>query len=257
MSHSNVKKKTTMKAFHDDSEIKAKYLARVRSHRAADELIRGKGWDGHRGCAIGCTLEAYDHSRYPIELGIPEQLAHLEDWLFERLPVADAMAWPERVLSSIHVGADLSRVWPELAIWMLVDPAHGVLQDAVDISTRAAIVDVADLYRRTDEVSPDEWEAAHLAAAREAAAETAAVRASAAAAATAAAAVRASTARATAREAAWAAAAAATAARAAAAWAATAAAAAAARAATYAERAAPETWINVAADKLIALLESA
>jgi hypothetical protein len=190
----------TMRAYHGDSEIKAKYLARVRSHRAADELIHGKGWDGHRGCAIGCTLDGYDHSRYPIELGIPEQLAHLEDWLFERLPVDNSMAWPE------------------FAIWMLVDPEHGVSQYAVDGGTRAAIAGVADLYRRTDEVSRDEWAAA--------------------------------------REAAWV-----TSERAArvAAWAADAVGDAATLmyATTYAWQEAPETWINVAADKLIALLESA
>jgi hypothetical protein len=223
-----------MKAFHDDSEIKAKYLARVRSHRAADELIHGKGWDGHRGCAIGCTLDGYDHSRYPIELGIPEQLAHLEDWLFERLPVDDSMAWPERVLTAIRVGADLSRVWPEFAIWMLTDPEHGVSQYAVDGGTRAAIAGVAHLYLRTDEVSPEEWAVAREAAwaAREAPREAAWGTS------------------------AWAARAAAWAARAAA-WTADAVVDAATLtcAATYAERAARETWINVAADKLIALLE--
>jgi len=253
-----------MKAFHGDSEIKEKYLARVRSHRAADELIRGEGWDGHRGCAIGCTLEAYDHSRYPIELGIPEQLAYLEDWLYEHLPVDNsnwtrpgivAMAWPELVLSSIHVGSDLSRVWPEFAIWLLVDPAHGVLQYAVDGGTRASIAGVADLYRRTDEVSRDEWAAARWVAwaAREAAREAAAAETAAANAANAADAAWAAWA---AREAAWTA------------W--------AARAATYAERAAragtdiedvrsaahsmraaPETWTKAAAAKFITLLESA
>jgi hypothetical protein len=215
-----------MKAFHGDSEIKAKYLARVRSHRAADELIRGEGWDGHRGCAIGCTLEAYDHSRYPIELGIPEQLAHLEDRLFERMSVADAMAWPERVLTAIRVGADLSRVWPEFAIWMLTDPEHGVSQYAVDDGTRTSIAGVADLYRRTDDVSPEEWAAAREASERAA------------------------------RVAAWV-----TSARAArvAAWATDAVwdAATLMYAVTYAEREARETWINVAADKLIALLEEA
>jgi hypothetical protein len=215
-----------MRAFHGDSEIKERYLARLKAHRAADELIRGEGWDGHRGCAIGCTLDGYDHSRYPIELGIPEQLAYLEDWLFERLPVADAMAWPERVLTAIRVGADLSRVWPEFAIWMLVDPEHGVSQYAVDGGTRAAIVDVADLYRRTDDVSPDEW-----AAAREAAWVPSSRT------------VRVASARA-ARVAAWATDAV---------WDA----ATLMYAATYAEREARETWINVAADKLIALLEEA
>ena len=213
-----------MRAFHDDSEIKAKYLDRVRAHRAADELIRGEGWDGHRGCAIGCTLEAYDHSRYPIELGIPEQLAHLEDWLFERLPVADAMAWPERVLTAIRVGADLSRVWPEFAIWMLTDPEHGVSQYAVDGGTRASIAGVADLYRRTDDVLPEEWAAARVTSGRAALV-----------------AARVTSARA-ALVAAWATDAIGDAVK-------------LMYAATYAEREAPETWTKAAADKLIALLE--
>lgn len=35
-----------LKAFHGDPAIKRKYLDRVRAHRAADNLIRGVGWDG-------------------------------------------------------------------------------------------------------------------------------------------------------------------------------------------------------------------
>lgn len=148
-----------MKAFYGDPAVKEKYLARVRAHREADQLVRGTGWDDatHRGCAIGCTLDAYDHSRYPTELGIPERVAHLEDWLFEHMPVEDALAWPERVLVSIKEGADLSRVWPEFAIWMLTDPEHDMLQHAGDrVDVRAAIEGVAALYRRTA-VSREEW----------------------------------------------------------------------------------------------------
>ena len=48
-------------AYHGDPAIKAKYLARVRAHRKADELVQGTGWrtDGPygevRGCVVGCT----------------------------------------------------------------------------------------------------------------------------------------------------------------------------------------------------------
>ena len=79
---------------------------------------------------------------------MPEQIAYLEDHLFERLPVDLAMAWPERVLSAIRPCADLSRVWPEFAIWMLTDPAYGALQYAGGREdVRAAIERVAELYR--------------------------------------------------------------------------------------------------------------
>jgi hypothetical protein len=125
---------------------------------------------------------------------------------------------------------------------MLTDPEHGVSQYAVDGCTRASIAGVADLYRRTDDVLPEEWAAARDAAwvTSERAARVAAWVTSERAA----------------RVAAWV-----TSARAArvAAWATDAVGDAATLmyAATYADRVAPETWTNVAADKLIALLEEA
>ena len=131
---------TPMLAFHNDPAVKAKYLARVRRHRKADELVRGEGWTGFKGSAVGCTLEGCDHSRYPGELGIPEVLAHLEDRLFEGMPQADAMEWPAAFLSAIKVGADLSGVWPRFAYWLLTEE----LPD-VDPVTRAAIDGVAGL----------------------------------------------------------------------------------------------------------------
>jgi len=108
-----------LRAFHDSAELKQHYLDRVRRHREADNLVQGTGWENGRGCAVGCVLEAYDHSRYPSELGIPRVLAHLEDRLFERLPRAEAMTWPERFLGAIRPGADLAPVWPRFACWLL------------------------------------------------------------------------------------------------------------------------------------------
>ena len=108
-----------MKAFHDDHSIKEKYLARVKAHREADNLIRGTGWEDGKGCAIGCTLESYDHSRYPIEIGIPTWLAYLEDKMFECLPLDEAMHWPERFLDAINVGSDLDKIKRPFLIFML------------------------------------------------------------------------------------------------------------------------------------------
>jgi len=110
-------KSELLRAFHGDPAIKAKYLARVQAHVAADELIQGIGWGDAKGCAIGCTLNAYDHSRYPIELGLPTWLAHLEDAIFEGLSSAEAQTWPARFLDAIPVGADVEPVRWKLAIW--------------------------------------------------------------------------------------------------------------------------------------------
>ena len=122
-----------MNAFHGDPAIKAKYLARVAAHRAADELIRGTGWDGRRGCAVGCTLHAYNHQAYESELGIPQMLAHLEDKIFERLPKELAMEWPHRFLSAAIPGADLSRVGWQFLHWLLTEfiDKHELVADAL------------------------------------------------------------------------------------------------------------------------------
>jgi hypothetical protein len=96
-----------MRSFHGDDAIKQKYLDRVRKHRELDNIIQGTGWEDGKGCAVGCTLENYDHYSYPIELGLPKWLAHLEDRIFEGLPGEEAMFWPEQFLSAIPVGSGL------------------------------------------------------------------------------------------------------------------------------------------------------
>jgi hypothetical protein len=97
-------------AFFGDKAVKKKYVDRVRAHQAADHLIRGQGWTGTRGCAVGCTYEKYDHSRAPIETGTPEWLARIEDTLFESMSESKSRTFPEKFLLAIPVGADLEPV---------------------------------------------------------------------------------------------------------------------------------------------------
>ena len=150
---------TPLLAFHNDSAIKAKYLARVQAHREADQLIQGTGWEleTSKGCAVGCTLEAYDHSRYPIELGIPVNLAYAEDHIFERLPKDLAMAWPERFLTAIPIGADLSLVVDKAVLWMR---EQDVPPDDLPAEDAARSAELTQLFRRRidgDEPTVEEW----------------------------------------------------------------------------------------------------
>lgn len=108
-----------MKAFHNDPLIKKKYLSRVRAHKKADEIIKGRYWEGGRGCAVGCTIHSSDHNAYEIELGIPEWLAQIEDIIFEGLPNEKGKLWPSRFLYSINVGADLNKIKAPLMIFIL------------------------------------------------------------------------------------------------------------------------------------------
>ena len=105
-----------MKAFHNDAAVKAKYQQRLAEHRAAERLIQGTGYDGAKGCAVGCTLQNYDHTLYPAELGLPEWLARLEDRIFEGLPKGEAEQFAEDFLTAIPVGADVSDVRRKMAI---------------------------------------------------------------------------------------------------------------------------------------------
>jgi len=149
-----------MKAFHGDDSIKAKYVMRVRNHEIADEIVKGKYWEGGKGCAVGCTIHSSEHADYETELGIPRIIARLEDGIFENLPNELAKTWPRRFLESIKVGADLSRVWDEMAVWVLRDKKWGVLQFAKTEQTRDAINSVADLYvlkLEGAEVSRKDW----------------------------------------------------------------------------------------------------
>ena len=169
-----------MLAFHNSPEIKARYLARVAAHRAADEIVQGVGFERNgkvRGCAVGCTLDRYDHAAYESELGIPVVLAHLEDRIHENLPLAEAIDWPGRFLAAPRPGADLSDVWPEFAIWLLTDSTFGVLQHGCTDDARAAIQHIADLYRERVPVGDPRWLDARRAAADAAAAAAAAAAA--------------------------------------------------------------------------------
>jgi hypothetical protein len=162
-----------LKAFHNDPAIKAKYLSRVDDHAAADRLIRGVGWsdDGDgifKGCAVGCTLEAYDHSRYPVELGIPEWLARVEDTLFEGMTLERSRTWPHDFLAVINVGADLSKAEAPFVLACLnstLASLNSVTLEAVDQDivkliqeATAAVSSAIELWSRSDHYSL-EWEA--------------------------------------------------------------------------------------------------
>jgi hypothetical protein len=103
-------------SFLGKSELKQKYVDRLQEHRRLEHLTQQVGWKGGKGCAIGCILEAYDHSLFPIELGLPEWLARLIDITFERLPKGDAEQFAEDVLQAIPVGVDIEPVRHKVAI---------------------------------------------------------------------------------------------------------------------------------------------
>ena len=108
-----------MKAFHGDPAIKEKYLARLKAHHEADEIIQGTGWENGHGCAVGCTLNNYSHVAYETELGLPQWLAYLEDRIFEDLPPVDAQRFAVDFLEAVQTGSDVGKVR-----WLLAVERH-------------------------------------------------------------------------------------------------------------------------------------
>ena len=97
-------------SYHGDPAVKAKYVQRFAAHRAADEVIQGTAFEDGRGCFVGCTLNAYEHGQFPVELGWPEWLAMLADTIFEGLPKAEAPQFGTDLLEAVPVGVDLESV---------------------------------------------------------------------------------------------------------------------------------------------------
>jgi hypothetical protein len=161
----------TLTAYLGDPALKERVLAGLAAHAAADELVRGVYFeqgvddDSLRACSIGCTLHdlnpqlpANDHSRFVDELGIPEQIAHLIDAIFEEQPDdAAAAAWSQRIMAAIPVGADLTGVWDAYALWML----DRLVADGNDPD--GVVAAMAGLFRRAvngNQPTHTEWDAA-------------------------------------------------------------------------------------------------
>src|SRR5579884_1327072 len=115
------------------------YINRVREHVRLDNLRKGATGEGGKGCAVWCTMNAYDHGAYEQQIGVPQILARLEDRIFEGSSLEYSKTWPERFLAAVPVGADLSGVWSKFAVWLLTDEQHGVVRHAKRDQTAAAI----------------------------------------------------------------------------------------------------------------------
>jgi len=140
----------TMRAYHGNPALKAAVLAKMAGHRADETLIKGVYWATGRGCAVGCLTHdpVGGHAQYPVRWGIPEELAWLEDAIFEHLPLKDARAWPERFLAAIEPGADLSGVYAAWAAVLMLDPERGNVTRCVGSpEAGAAVRRVGELWR--------------------------------------------------------------------------------------------------------------
>jgi hypothetical protein len=170
-----------MLSYHNDPAVKLKYQTRFEAHRKADEVIQGTGFSNGRGCFVGCTLDKYDHTQFPVELGWPEWLAILADVIFEGISKANAAQFGTDLLEAVPVGKDLEPVKWHLAIWRHNRQIDALKNNNADYAeqVRTAILNVIDYCNAqlnqtaTEEQRSAAESAAELAAAELAAAESA------------------------------------------------------------------------------------
>lgn len=131
-----------LQAYLGDKKLKKAILAEVVKHRKADQIVQGTYGQENgiwKGCAVGCSIHSLniklkkdfstsDHFVYESQLGIPKELAQIEDSLFEEMSVKDSKIWPERFLKAINPGADLSKVVAQWVIWEFEDKKVGLSQ---------------------------------------------------------------------------------------------------------------------------------
>ena len=171
-----------LRAFHKEPKLKKDIVTEILKHQKQDQIIKGtygKQNGNWKGCAVGCSVrslsilkgetlkeEYSDHKRYETDLGIPESLAMLEDYLFESMPKDKAMKWPAEFMKAIPVGADLSLVVPKFIAGILRDVVE--LKDVKDDKAVVkAVLDVAKLWEEVisgKDVKSAAWSVAESAA---------------------------------------------------------------------------------------------
>jgi len=141
-------------SFHGRHEVKKKFVDRVRAHRLAGETTKDYDRKNVNGGAVGCTLHSDNHWAYEDELGIPNQLACIEDELFFSLANDQAQLFPEQFLEAIPVGADLFPAAWQFMLFALLDENQGMIALG---QHEAAIRQAADFYRRALEGVEISW----------------------------------------------------------------------------------------------------
>jgi hypothetical protein len=138
-----------MLTFHGKQQIKDLYIARVRAHRLADQLVHGIYWEDGKGCAVGCTIHSGNHQDYETELGIPVELAFAEDHFFENLSNGEAMLWPERFLQAIPVGVDLraTHINKRYVLALLTDERRGLIPRLKEGEAKKEALELAEVLR--------------------------------------------------------------------------------------------------------------
>ena len=152
-----------MEAFTNTPITKKEFVKNLKWHQEQDAFVAGAydAEDGltFKGCAVGCSIHSIqlalktkedlkysDHSLYERYLGVPAWIAHLEDTIFEGLPVDRQKTWPVEFGEAINVGVDLDKIKHPFLIFLMEENLKTL--DALEFD-REEFKDVADSIEQT------------------------------------------------------------------------------------------------------------
>lgn len=156
-----------MLTFKNNPELKARLIEQMKQHAELYELAKGQDWENSKGCAVGCMTHSgkNHHEQYPELFGLPEWLAHLEDFLFENFSNKYSKTFSVKLLEAIPVGVNIEAVQDELKLWILQNELHYDRTQWPDVANAVATVE-GFLLRKIEGDNPtaSEWSAARSAA---------------------------------------------------------------------------------------------
>ena len=165
-----------MKTFPDPRLTAEMFAAGMRAHAELDDLVRGTYGDTDsgrfRGCAVGCNIEVVttrlcieidrgDHEALGAAIGVPAELLHLQDALFEGLQGDASSRFAVAFAAALRDGQDLSRVSDLFLAETLRDDVLPLVTDDHP-NVRAVVSRVADGF--ADGWQNDDHDAARAAA---------------------------------------------------------------------------------------------
>jgi len=151
-----------MLSFHNDKAIKDAIEKQLDDHAKADGIVRGTGWDGHKGCAIGCLLHEYNHSLLPARLGWPEWFGRVVDRLHEGVSEGKKWSrgtWVQTVTHAVPLGLtedDFERKVKAPFLIMILESTLSTFDHDKYPDVKKSVEGSIALWKR-DDIGSDEW----------------------------------------------------------------------------------------------------
>jgi len=139
-----------MQSFHNDPTLKAEIAQRLKAHAEAGEIVGAPThWKDGKGSPAACMIDDRSLVHWQQRLGIPKAIGSLVDTVaMYAVTPEGAGKFGQEWLAAAPVGRDLRSAANALLIWILSDPAQGVVHYASSDIERSMIDRIADLHRQ-------------------------------------------------------------------------------------------------------------